>query len=167
MRLTKETQFGRIKRRNLPELLTVILDGSAPYKDKLIEVGNNRAAVLRRARSKYCGHESKVSKEQTVDLGEGTFMVQSEGEPNTWYTLDMKTGFCTCAREINCAPCKHKHTKIQFTTTLLISVCSPPGTRVSRPCTITLPLASPLSRICTGKGVTSQFPRSRSSLMKN
>ena len=36
-------------------------------------------------------------------------MVQSEGEPNTWYTLDMKTGFCTCARGINCAPCKHKH----------------------------------------------------------
>ena len=42
MKGTKETQFGRIKTRNLPEMLSKIIDNSAMYRDKLIEVGNNR-----------------------------------------------------------------------------------------------------------------------------
>ena len=77
MKLTKETVFGRQKARNLPEMLNIICDNSDPYKNKLIEVGNNRSSVLRKARSKYAGPESKVTKEQIFDLGNGGYLVQS------------------------------------------------------------------------------------------
>lgn len=69
MKLTKETVFGRQKARNLPEMLNIICDNSDPYRNKLIEVGNNRHAVLTKARSKYAVVESKVKKEQIVELG--------------------------------------------------------------------------------------------------
>ena len=108
MKLTKETQFGRQKARNLPEMLSIICDNSDPYKNKLIEVGNNRSSVLRKARSKYAGPESQVTKEQIVDLGEGGYLVQSLKYEDHWYTCNMKTGACTCANGFNCAPCHHK-----------------------------------------------------------
>ena len=108
MKLTKETVFGRQKARNLPEMLNIICDNSDPYKNKLIEVGNNRSSVLRKARSKYAGPESKVTKEQIVDLGNGGYLVQSLKYEDLWYTANMKTGACTCAKGINCAPCHHK-----------------------------------------------------------
>ena len=108
MKLTKETVFGRQKARNLPEMLAIICDNSAPYKNKLIEVGNNRSSVLRKARSKYAGPESKVTKEQIVDIGLGGFLVQSTKFENHWYTCNMKSGKCTCVKGINCAPCHHK-----------------------------------------------------------
>ena len=45
MRVTKETQFGRMKSRNLPELFfRSICDGSEVYKNKLIEIGNSRTS---------------------------------------------------------------------------------------------------------------------------
>jgi hypothetical protein len=108
MKATKETQFGRVKTRNLPEMLSVICDNSTLYKDKLIEIGNNRAAVLKRARSKYIGPESKTTKDQIADLGEGVFMVESEKHDDIMYTCNMKTGYCSCPKGVNCAPCKHK-----------------------------------------------------------
>ena len=108
MKLTKETVFGRQKARNLPEMLAIICDNSDPYKNKLIEVGNNRSSVLRKARSKYAGPESKVTKEQIVDIGLGGYLVQSTKDENHWYTCNMKTGACTCIKGINCAPCHHK-----------------------------------------------------------
>ena len=42
MKITKETVFGRMKTRNLPELVMVICDGSKYYCDRLIDIGNNR-----------------------------------------------------------------------------------------------------------------------------
>ena len=107
MKMTKEIQFGRTKTRNLPELLHTICDNSAIYVNKLIEVGNNRAN-LKRAKSKYIGPKNKLTIEQTVDCGEGNYLVQSEQSEEVWYSLNMKTGFCTCPVGVNCAPCKHK-----------------------------------------------------------
>ena len=108
MRATKETQFGRMKTRNLAELLSVICDGSDLYKNKLIEVGNSRTSVLAKAGSKYAVPPSNVTKDQIADLGEGTFMVQSEVSEDMWYFCNMKSGLCTCARGVNSAPCRHK-----------------------------------------------------------
>ena len=108
MRLTKEDQFGRRRMRNLPELLSIILDDSALYKDKLIEVGNNRSSLHQRAKSKYLGTESNLARDQIVELGDGIFMVESEKNENEFYTCNMKTGYCTCPKGINSAPCKHK-----------------------------------------------------------
>ena len=53
MKITKETVFGRMKTRNLPELLMVICDGSKYYCDRLIDIGNNRTEFLVYAKSKY------------------------------------------------------------------------------------------------------------------
>ena len=74
----------------------------------MIEVGNNQSSVLKKAHSKYAGPESKVTKEQIVDLGGGVYMVQSLKYEDLWYTCNMKSGACTCPKGINCAPCHHK-----------------------------------------------------------
>ena len=107
MKATKETQFGRIKTRNLPEMLMKICDNSAMYRDKLIEVGNNRA-ILKRARSKYIGPKTTLTIDQVLDLGESCYIVQSELDENIFYDCNMKTGFCSCGKGVNSAPCKHK-----------------------------------------------------------
>ena len=73
MSVTKETQFVRMKSRSLPELLSVICDGSEVYKNKLIEIGNIRTLVLEKAKSKYNVTPSNVEKEDTADLGESTY----------------------------------------------------------------------------------------------
>ena len=85
-----------------------ICDNSAIYTDKLIEVGNNRP-ILKRAKSKYIGPETELSKDQIVDLGEGIYMVQSETNEAVWHNLNMKTGFCSCGQGVNYVPCKHKY----------------------------------------------------------
>ena len=108
MRVTKETQFGRMKARNLPELLSVICDGSQVYKNKLNEIGNSRTWVLDKAKSKYNVKPSNVKKEDIADLGDGTYMVQSEVNDDNWHTCNMKTGYCSCATGVSCAPCRHK-----------------------------------------------------------
>ena len=41
MKTTKETQFGRVRTFNLPELLQVICDDSAYYRNKLINININ------------------------------------------------------------------------------------------------------------------------------
>ena len=73
MRVTKETQFGRMKSRNLPELLSVICDGSEVYKNKLIRKGDSRTSVLEKAKSKYYVTPSNVEKEDIADLGGSTY----------------------------------------------------------------------------------------------
>ena len=95
MKTTKEVQFGRVRTFNLPELLQVICDDSAYYKNKLINIGNNRDTVLKQAKSKYIGKESTLREDQIVDLGEGRFMVQSEEHEDVWYLLDMQSGFAS------------------------------------------------------------------------
>ena len=62
----------------------VMLNIIDPYKNKLIEVGNKQSSVLKKARSKYAGPESKVTKEQIVDLGGGVYMVQSLKYEDLW-----------------------------------------------------------------------------------
>ena len=109
MKLTKETVFGRQKARNLPEMLSIICDNSEPYVNKLIEIGNNRCNLLRKAKSKYGGSESPVTKEQIVDLGNGGYLVQSSKYEDLWYTCNLKNGSCTCQKGINSAPCHHKN----------------------------------------------------------
>ena len=108
MKATKETQFGRMKTKNLPELLSVICDNSEMYKNKLIEVGNGRSSILEKAKSKYSVAPSDVVKEDIADLGGNIFMVKSGYFEDVWYTCDMTSGYCTCTPGVNRGPCKHK-----------------------------------------------------------
>ena len=108
MKATKETQFGRLKTRNLPELLSVICDNSEMYTNRLIDVGNGRSSILEKAKSKYSVAPSNVEKEDIAELSEKVFMVNSGYFEDVWYTLDMSTGYCTCLEGVNRGPCQHK-----------------------------------------------------------
>ena len=72
MKITKEKQFSRIRTFNLPEMLQVICDDSAIYVTKRVDIGNVRDTILKQSNSKYLGKESKITKEQIVDLGDDT-----------------------------------------------------------------------------------------------
>ena len=123
MKTTKETQFGRVRTFNLPELLQVICDDSAIYVTKLIDIGNGRDSLLRYSKSKYLGKDSNILEDQIVDLGDDAFLVESETVKGRWYMCNMVSGFCSCPVGVTCAPCKHKaavtkHTgKAQFSQT--------------------------------------------------
>ena len=108
MKATKETQFGRMKTKNLPELLSVICDNSEMYKNKLIEVGNGRSSILEKAKSKYSVPPSNVEEDDIADLGNNIFMIKSSFFEDEWYTCDMKSGYCSCLKGVNRAPCQHK-----------------------------------------------------------
>ena len=49
-----------------------------------------------------------MEKEDIADLGDGTYMVQSEVNDDNWHTCNMTTGYCSCATGVSCAPCRHK-----------------------------------------------------------
>ena len=114
MKVTKETQFGRMKTKNLPELLSVICDNSEVYKNKLIEIGNGRSSIFEKAKSKYSVPPSNVAEEDIADLGDQVFLVKSSYFEDTWYTCDMKSGYCTCLKGVNRAPCQHKSSVTKY-----------------------------------------------------
>ena len=122
MRTTKEVQFGRVRTFNLPELLQVICDDSSYYKNKLINIGNNRDTVLKQSKSKYIGKESSIREDQVVDLGEGRFMVESETTEDWWYILDLQSGYCACPVGRTCKPCKHKAAAAKYSGKAYFSV---------------------------------------------
>ena len=79
-----------------------------PLKLQFCHRFHNRSN-LKRAKSKYIGPRNTLTKEQVVDCAEGNFLVQSETSEEVWYSVNMKSGFCTCPVGVNCAPCKHKN----------------------------------------------------------
>ena len=105
---TKEHQFHRQKCYNTPELLSIMMDKSEPYKQKLIELGCNRTTVLRYNNSRYNYISSSIQNKNIIDLGEGNYIVESETNKNKQYKVNMKSGFCQCPVGKSCGPCKHK-----------------------------------------------------------
>ena len=123
MKTTKENQFGRVRTFNLAELLQVICDDSTLYVTKLVDIGNGRDTVIKQAKSKYLGKDSKITEDEIVDLGDNAYLVESESTKGKWYTCNLLSGYCSCPVGITCAPCKHKAAvtritgKAQFTQT--------------------------------------------------
>ena len=89
MKTTKENQFGRVRTFNLAELLQVICDDSAIYVTKLVDIGNGRDTVIKQAKSKYLGKDSKITEDEIVDLGDHAFLVESESKKGTWYMVHL------------------------------------------------------------------------------
>ena len=89
-----------MKSRSLPELLSVICDGSEVYKNKLIGKGDSRTSVLEK--SKYNVTPSNVEKEDIADLGESTYK-------QMWNVIILALVYClkdmlaqrVCAKIIN------------------------------------------------------------------
>ena len=106
-RETKDHQFNRQKAFNLPELLSIVMDQSESYVQKLIELGCSRIDQLRYNHSRYNLIPSSIESKQIIHLGEGNYLVESE-KGDSQYKVSMITGFCQCPVGKNCGPCKHK-----------------------------------------------------------
>ena len=106
MKITKDKQLSRIRTFNLPEMLQVICDDFAIYVTKRVDISNGRDTVLKQSNSRYLDKESKITKELIGDLGDYTYLVESENEENKWYSCNNMSGYCPVGS--TCAPCKQK-----------------------------------------------------------
>ena len=95
---------------NLPELLDVILDGSDHFAKRLIDIGNGRFSAFGFQQSRYKERETTLTAEQVVEIckEEGIYIVSSQSNPDVFYSLCMKTGYCECPAGKTCSPCVHK-----------------------------------------------------------
>ena len=108
-RLTKDGQFNRTKAYNLSDLLDILLDDSAYYKKRLIDVGNGRFGAFQNTKSRYLSKKkTTIREDQIFDMGESNFLVESESTKDIFYSVNMKSEFCECKAGLNCGPCKHK-----------------------------------------------------------
>ena len=108
-RITKDKQFNRTKAFNLAELLDVVLDDSAYYIKRLLDIGNGRLGAFQHSKSRYVLKVTTTIKEnQITELGDSKFIVESQSNPEVIYQVDMVSGFCDCKSGMNCGPCKHK-----------------------------------------------------------
>ena len=106
-RVLKEHIFHRRKSYNLVELLDVIIAaGSNFYKQKFIDIGNNRFISYS---ERYKGDKVFIRKEAITEVDNGRFYVESQSTQGAYYEVDMKTGFCSCYIGRTRAPCKHKN----------------------------------------------------------
>ena len=114
-RITKDGQFNRTKAFNLVDLLDILLDDSVYYKKRLNDIGNGRLGAFKNSKSKYIlKNKNKIVEDDIFDLGELKFLVQSEKNKDTYYQVDMVSGFCECRAGVNCGPCKHKGAIAKF-----------------------------------------------------
>jgi hypothetical protein len=108
-RYTKEDQFNRHKAYNLPDLLSILLDESEFYAFKCVDAGNNRIeSWLRNCHSKYISKLPDIDPDRIRQLGEHTYLVPSETDPDRSYLVDMDMRLCSCPMGQLRGPCKHK-----------------------------------------------------------
>ena len=106
-RVLKEHIFQRRKSYNLVELIDrLIAAGSTFYKQKFIDIGNNR--FISHSERYKSDKGSIIKKEAITEVDNGQFYVESQSVPGAYYEVDMKTGFCSCYIGRTRAPCKHK-----------------------------------------------------------
>ena len=49
-RLTKDSQFSRVRAYNLPDLLDIVLDDSVYYATRFLDIGNNRISTVEKSK---------------------------------------------------------------------------------------------------------------------
>ena len=82
-RVLKEHIFNRRKCFNLVELLDVLYNaGTKFYKQKFIDIGNNRCIGYS---SRYKSEKVTIRKEAISEVDSGHFFVESESVPGTYY----------------------------------------------------------------------------------
>ena len=105
-RVRKDIQFNRTKAYNLPDLLDILLDNSDHTRKKLIDVGNGRFEQIHCQQSRYNGSQSHLKIHQVTEICEQIYMIESEKNADTFYMVDMKSGYCDCPTGLNKGPCK-------------------------------------------------------------
>ena len=105
----KTVKFNRTKAFNLAELLDVLLDDSAYYKKRLLDVGNGRLGAFHNSKSRYILEKNiTIREDQITEISDSKFIVTSEKDAQVFYQVDMISGLCDCQAGLNRGPCKHK-----------------------------------------------------------
>ena len=110
-RLTKDNQFNRVRAFNLADLLDIILDDSAYYAMRCMDVSGNRTDQLKNQKSRYLPKNCQIDPTKIIDLGDNLYLVPSERlfeEHNVMYTVNMNLSICQCTVGMLHGPCKHK-----------------------------------------------------------
>ena len=110
-RITKDNQFNRVKAYNLPDLLEIVLDDSAYYVQRCIDIGNNRVSQIKNQRSRYRLKKCNIDRSKIVSLDNGvpnSYLVPSERIEGKMYEVNMDLGVCQCEIGKLRGPCKHK-----------------------------------------------------------
>ena len=109
-RVLKDREFNRTKCYNLPDLVQHMLqDKSSHYVKKLTDFGNGIFSATNR-NSQYNSSGVLISKDDIIEVYTNkVFYVKSQSQEDTWYQVDMVSGFCECSVGSSRAPCKHKH----------------------------------------------------------
>ena len=110
-RYVKDIMFNRLRAFNLTEMLSLVLDRSDWYINKVIDAANDRIETwLKNCRSKYVIKLPKIDPNTIVQLSPPAhiYLVPSETDPDKSYVVDMETRRCTCPQGRLAGPCKHK-----------------------------------------------------------
>ena len=111
-RYVKDIMFTRLRAFNLSEMLSIVLDRSEWYVNKVIDAANGRIeSWLRNCHSRYVIKVPDIDEDKIVQLGpstSNTYLVPSETALDTSYVVDMDTRRCTCPQGRLAGPCKHK-----------------------------------------------------------
>ena len=109
-RYVKDIMFGRLRAFNLTEMLSIVLDRSEWYINKVIDAANDRIeSWLKNCHSKYVIKMPNIDPTKIVQVSPITYLVPSETDQNTSYMVDMETRRCTCPQGRLAGPCKHKY----------------------------------------------------------
>ena len=110
-RITKENQFGRVKAYSFAELLDIVLDDSAYYVQRCIDIGNNRTSQFQNQKSRYLAKKCNIDVSQISEIDNSipnSFLVPSEYNDDKFYEVKMDLRLCECPQGMLRGPCKHK-----------------------------------------------------------
>ena len=109
----KDIMFNRLRVFNLTEMLSLVLDRSEWYINKVIDAANDRIEswLKNSCHSKYVMKLPNIDPDSIVQLNPlaHIYLVPSETDPDKTYVADMDTRRCTCPQGRLAGPCKHKY----------------------------------------------------------
>ena len=68
----------------------LLTDDSSHYKQRLIDVGNNRLSEVHISQSRYNPGNVTIPQDQVAQLDDYMFMVASQLDPELLYTVEMR-----------------------------------------------------------------------------
>ena len=109
----KDIMFNRLRVFNLTEMLSLVLDRSEWYINKVIDAANDRIEswLKNSCHSKYVMKLPNIDPDSIVQLNPlaQIYLVPSETDPDKTYVADMDPRRCTCPQGRLAGPCKHKY----------------------------------------------------------
>ena len=110
-RYVKDIQFNRIRAFNLTDMMSLVMDRSEWYVNKVIDAANNRIEMwLKNCHSKYVMKMPNIDPDKITQLRpqNHTYLVPSETDADVSYVVDMEARLCSCPQGRLTGPCKHK-----------------------------------------------------------